>query len=861
VTKENFSIFVEFKDASKSAEDLAHMTLFPYAVDKMHTRKGTAISYRFKRTLSCPSPSRHDSLGDPVVAPSSPRASLRAATAITATSSGTTGSTGTASRSPSALSFGEDSTTNSAVEPDDHKDTDDDDTTAECDTVGDDDTTVESESDAAPDTSASGSASGSAANKTAAGSMSDSANELTWDEVDGRKRIMTGTLRGLVCALADQDVQDKDFLDVFVMTYRYFTTPAALFDELANRFCLLPAPGQANDELFARSKNFVQMRVINVLKKWLQCHFRDVAASDESRHALSAALARMAAASSDSSRGFVRHAAQMFDELWREWCEERGLATPLDSIVNFELESPRVPASPRILPLNLAASADRPLSLAPPSPRTLTRASSMQKAPTSPRLRPTGAAPSSPRLSHVANDGSVSPVSESPPRRKRRSAIKTASGATLGRPASSKGSPLIGGSPSARRQSLQDGSHGGSDDPADGSSSAAARADDSDNESDVNDKSSSVSAEVVSALLFPAAAPAPDTTARFSIDDFSATQLAHQMTLDEFRIFARIDPTRELSLKTWEKRPEDAPNIGALIERINDISWWTATEVIMKPTPKQRVDVVCKMIDAAQILRDLNNFNGLMELTSGLNLSVVTRLKQLWESVPKKKVEQLRALSDIMSPLSGYANYRRELAKVDGASGGAICSAIPFQGVYLSNLIAIDENPNVLANGHINFAKMWMVGRIFRSIVAFQRIPYDLQPDDDVGKFFRSIAKLNDDELWQLSLKLQPRTSSADEAAQPAVKDSFAKRLLTTRPRRNSLLGKAKKTDLETQLTDIEQSNEDEGVKELRKQMAMRDTPASRLVKAESSNRVRSNSVGHTAKESLLRAQSASNKQ
>jgi hypothetical protein len=57
------------------------------------------------------------------------------------------------------------------------------------------------------------------------------------------------------------------------------------------------------------------------------------------------------------------------------------------------------------------------------------------------------------------------------------------------------------------------------------------------------------------------------------------------------------------------------------------------------------------MIDVAQILRELNNFNGLMEVTSGLNLSVVSRLKQLWENVPKKKIEQLRTLSEIMSPI------------------------------------------------------------------------------------------------------------------------------------------------------------------------------------------------------------------
>jgi hypothetical protein len=863
---------------------MSRMTLYPYAIDKMHARKGTAVVYRFKRKLTVV----------PLIAP--------LVTGVSADDM---------SHDIPPLKI--DSRCESESTSEHHSPTDK--------------STAASASAAAAAAAASADTATSVSTVVShsASTTDDSGGaDVTFDEVDGRKRIQSGTLRGLVRALADQDVQDKDYLDVFVMTYHYFTTGPELLDELAARFDLQPPAGQAADDAaFVRSKNFVQMRVINVLKKWIQCNFADIAASQATRDALAVALARMAATAGDGGRGMARHAAQMYDELWCEHCEKRGLSTPLESILANELGSPRSAAAavsrPRPAVVDVAANASRPSNQAPPSPRARRNtpgspaplsprvgarpagpAPSTPTTPSSPRtLRPTGVAPPSPRAgesaagssggsggagerasgnssgsnsSSVVTDGSASPGSPTT-RRKRRSNITTSTGASLNR-SSPKGSPLISRSDFSvvRSIRLADSDEADTDDtpaatPAlterrdsrhdglDRRASDAAQTDVSESsmsESRRDEESSEAAATAATAVN--GSGVADDMGARCSIDDFTAMQLAHQMTLDEFRIFARIDPVRELGLKTWEKRPDDAPNIIALIERINDISWWTATEVIMKPTLKLRTDVVVKMIDVAQLLFELNNFNGLMEVTSGLNLSVVSRLKQLWENVPKKKVEQLRTLTEIMSPIGGYATYRRELAKADGQAGGAIVSAIPFQGVYLSNLTAIEENPNVLANGHINFAKMWMLGRIFRSIVAFQRIPYDqLHADATVAKFFRTIAKLNDDELWQLSLKLQPRNSAADEPS-PA-KDSLAKRLLTTRPRRNSLLGKKNKSDLATQLADIEQSNEDEGVKELRKQMAMRDTPTSRFVRTvSSSGRTRSNSVNA----SLERAHSTS---
>jgi hypothetical protein len=92
-----------------------------------------------------------------------------------------------------------------------------------------------------------------------------------------------------------------------VLTYRYFATAAELLHELCERFDM-PAPSQLDKAALENWRNTirrcvithahvacalemcvcilrvcrsVQLRVVNVIKKWLQQHFYDFGESDE----------------------------------------------------------------------------------------------------------------------------------------------------------------------------------------------------------------------------------------------------------------------------------------------------------------------------------------------------------------------------------------------------------------------------------------------------------------------------------------------------------------------------------------------------------------------------------------------------
>jgi len=68
----------------------------------------------------------------------------------------------------------------------------------------------------------------------------------------------------------------------------------------------------------------------------------------------------------------------------------------------------------------------------------------------------------------------------------------------------------------------------------------------------------------------------------------------------------------------------------------------------MQTEAKPREKTVKKFIQVAEQLKELNNFNGVMEVIGGLNLWPVQRLKQTWEEVGsmRQSIEKLDSLME-----------------------------------------------------------------------------------------------------------------------------------------------------------------------------------------------------------------------
>ena len=106
----------------------------------------------------------------------------------------------------------------------------------------------------------------------------DHPNEVVYDTKTVPPQIKHGTLTGLVEQLTRHDRLDSSFNRTFLLTYRSFTTASELFELLVRRFTIQPPAGINQQELAqweSCKQKPVRIRVVNVLKNWLENHWME----------------------------------------------------------------------------------------------------------------------------------------------------------------------------------------------------------------------------------------------------------------------------------------------------------------------------------------------------------------------------------------------------------------------------------------------------------------------------------------------------------------------------------------------------------------------------------------------------------
>lgn len=186
----------------------------------------------------------------------------------------------------------------------------------------------------------------------------------------------------------------------------------------------------------------------------------------------------------------------------------------------------------------------------------------------------------------------------------------------------------------------------------------------------------------------------------------------------------------------WMKADKErkSKNILAFIHRFNHVSAWVTSEVLKHNDPKQRALTMIHFLKIAKACFELNNFNGCMEVLAGLSTGAVARLKQTWNLLKDKDTKLFAELNSLMD--NNFKNLREGVTS-------ARPPCIPYLGVYLSDLIFLDEgNPDYLPNGLINFAKFRQIALVLQAIQQFQYSPYVLQPVAPIADFIEKV-------LWE----------------------------------------------------------------------------------------------------------------
>jgi len=249
----------------------------------------------------------------------------------------------------------------------------------------------------------------------------------------------------------------------------------------------------------------------------------------------------------------------------------------------------------------------------------------------------------------------------------------------------------------------------------------------------------------------------PRCKGELTVMDIHPLEMARQLFMIEHELYRKIQP-KECLDQSWTKNDAQgktvAPNVLALINRFNQMSKWVITLVVQERNMKQRIRLVNHLIQIALECKKMGNFNGMMEVVSGLLNAPVSRLKKTWAGLPKRSQKQFKKFEYIMARnyklLRDYIQYSNP-------------PVLPYIGIYLGDLTFIHEgNADLTSRGLINFYKKNLISKVIKQIQQHQQKPVCFELVDSIQSFLNSPPRLLDDnEAYKLSLEIEPRQSSS----------------------------------------------------------------------------------------------------
>lgn len=240
------------------------------------------------------------------------------------------------------------------------------------------------------------------------------------------------------------------------------------------------------------------------------------------------------------------------------------------------------------------------------------------------------------------------------------------------------------------------------------------------------------------------------------LDVVSAEEFARQITICDQYNFSAITCFEFMGC-AWSKSTKaiNAPNITNSIKLFNRLGHWYATEIVRRRNQKKRLHALQLGIDIAMELFKLNNFNSCMSIYAALSSTAVQRLKKTWANVTPESKAKYTSLQQALQHSKNYKPLRRLFAFSSPP-------VIPYLGLYLQDLTFIEEMPTRLEGNKINFFKSQKVYTTISEVLRYQKDRYSFSPNEKVMRYFLSVPEMNETELYQESLAVEPR--NPDEA-------------------------------------------------------------------------------------------------
>jgi hypothetical protein len=245
----------------------------------------------------------------------------------------------------------------------------------------------------------------------------------------------------------------------------------------------------------------------------------------------------------------------------------------------------------------------------------------------------------------------------------------------------------------------------------------------------------------------------PDTpSAVLSVFDFDPEEIARQMTIIDFSLFARIKPS-ELLNQAWQKPKykDRAQNLLRLVERMNNLTLWVATTILSQRDVQERARRITDFVFVAEHLHRLHNYCTLLSILNGLAHPAITRLKKSFAKCDKVTSRKMEDLQQLARPGENCKLLRDELKKASNP-------CIPYLGLYMSDLTFLDNgNPNFHGDGLINFSKCRLIYNQIRDLILRQDKPYNFEEVPALHDSLMRFHFLDSEVLYDVSSQREPR--------------------------------------------------------------------------------------------------------
>ncbi|XP_019852599.1 PREDICTED: ras guanine nucleotide exchange factor K-like isoform X1 [Amphimedon queenslandica] len=237
-----------------------------------------------------------------------------------------------------------------------------------------------------------------------------------------------------------------------------------------------------------------------------------------------------------------------------------------------------------------------------------------------------------------------------------------------------------------------------------------------------------------------------------SVFDFDPEEIARQLTLIDFSLFAKIKPA-ELLNQAWQKPKyrARAQNILQLVDRMNNLTLWVASTILFQKDIKQRAKRIQGFIQICNHLHLMNNFCTLMALLNGLAHHSINRLTKTFGKLDRVLHKRLNELQEMARPDDNFKLLREHLKKASN-------SCIPYLQLYMSDLAFLDNcSPNFHKDNLINFSKFRLIYHQIRDLILRQDKSYNFEEVPALQESLLKFAFLDDDTLYEVSLQREPR--------------------------------------------------------------------------------------------------------